>query len=318
MRSKATLSSDFGEISHRVPQGSVLGPLLFLIYINDLPQAIDHPMVLFADDSTVILTGEDPQTCEINVNNALESIIIWLNQNNLCVNLKKTKLMNFYQRTNSMANVAVAYNNHIIDETDNTKFLGLNLDNKLTWKNQVDVICKKLNKFSYALYNLSKKVSQTTVLTAYHAYVTATLRYGIIFWGNSTDRDIIFKAQKKCLRSVCGLKPTDSCKSYFIEFKILTFPCLYVFEMAMYVKTNLNEFSVFNSVRQRHKIANKRSKTALRAKSAFGMAPKLYNKLPDSIRRSEMPEFKKHLLDFLTQNAFYSIKEYLDYKPDMY
>lgn len=318
MGREVTLSSDFGEISHGVPQGSVLGPLLFLIYINDLPKAIDHPIVLFADDSTVVLTGDDPLTCKVNINNALESIINWLNLNNLCINLEKTKIMNFYQRNNSMGNISVTYNNHIIEETDNTKFLGLSLDNKLTWKSQVDTICNKLNRFSYALYNLSKKVSRAAVLTAYHAYVTSTLRYGIMFWGNSTDRELVFKAQKKCLRSVCSLKPTESCKSYFIELKILTFPCLYIFEMAMYVKSNLNQFSVFNSVRQRHKIGNNQSKTALRAKSAFGMAPKVYNKLPDFIRQSDMQEFKKKLLHFLTYNAFYSVNEYLDYKPDIY
>lgn len=317
-RSEVTFSSDLGVINHGVPQGSILGPLLFLIFINDLPQAIDHPMVLFADDSTVVLTGENSHICRVNINNTIELIINWLNHNNLCINLDKTKIMNFYQRTNSMANVTVTYNNHIIEETNNTKFLGLSLDNKLLWKNQVDTICKKLNRFSFALYNLSKKVSRAAVLIAYHAYITSTLRYGVIFWGNSTDRELVFKAQKKCLRSVCGLKPTQSCKPYFIELKILTFPCLYVFEIALYVKSNISQFSVFNSIRQQHKIVNKRSKTALCAKSVFGMAPKIYNKLPQSIRATEGQEFKKLLLEFLTRNAFYSVKEYLDYKPHIY
>jgi hypothetical protein len=307
-----TLSSEFRETCYGVPQGSILGPLLFLIYINDLPQAIDHPMVLFADDSTVILTGENPQICQANINNSLELIIDWLNHNNLHINLGKTKVMNFYQRINNLTNLTVTYKNHTIEETECTKFLGLSLDHKLTWNNQIDIICKKLNKYSYAIYNLSKVVNRPTVLTAYHAYVTSTLRYGIIFWGNSTDRELVFRAQKKCLRSVCGLQPTDSCKPYFIQFKILTLPCLYIFELVMYIKCNIKQFPVFKSIRQRHKINSRPFKTALLAKSVFGMAPKLYNRLPECIRETDMPHFKSILFKFLIDKAFYSVNEYLN------
>lgn len=192
------------------------------------------------------------------------------------------------------------------------KFLGLNLDNKLTWKNQIDIVCNKLNRFSYALYNLKKIVNRSSALTAYHAYVTSTLRYGIIFWGNSTDRDLVFIAQKKCLRSVCGLKQTDSCKPYFIELKILTLPCLYIFEVVMYTKKNINQFLSFRSTRQRHKLDTKRFNTALLTKSVFGMAPKLYNKIPEDIRKAEMPHFKNLLFNFLVKNAFYSVREFMN------
>jgi hypothetical protein len=309
-------SSEVRDIRYGVPQGSVLGPLLFLIYINDMPNSIDYPMVLFADDSTVIFSGENLESYEADINRTLNSIINWLTANSLKINLTKTKHMTFQQRTNYSPNTTVAYNGHKIDSTNITKFLGLNVDDKLTWKHQIDSICKKLNKFSYALYNLRKRANQSAVLTAYHAFVTSTLRYGIIFWGNSTDREIVFRAQKKCLRSVFGISSLESCKPYFQKHKILTLPCLYIYEICAFVKLNPHLFVSFKSKRLRNKILNLMiPKTRLYQKNVVGMAPKIYNKLPKCIAEIDhVNKFKTTLKDFLSRKCYYSIKDFLDDK----
>lgn len=307
-------SSDFREIRYGVPQGSVLGPLLFLIYINDLPKVIDQPVVLFADDCTVLFTGKSLTDCEVNINRTLNTIIEWLTNNNLNINISKTKVMSFRQRRNESFNLNIAYKGKTICETDMTKFLGLNVDNKLAWNNQIEIVCKKLNKYSYALYNLRKVVNVSTVLTAYHAYVTSTLRYGIIFWGNATRWAMAFKAQKKCIRSLCGLRKTDSCKSHFKNLKILTLPCLYIYEICVFVRTNMDLFMNYNSVRLRHKLCFMKTKTALLKKSVLGMAPKIYNKLPRAMHDIDnLYEFKKKLNIFLAEKAYYSIREFLEY-----
>lgn len=278
-----------------------------------MPKIIDHPMILFADDSTVIISGENVGSYETEINRTLSIIIEWLTRNNLKINLDKTKLMTFRQRTDPPS-LRVAFNGHKIDETDITKFLGLKVDNKLTWKHQIDSMCTKLNQFSYALYNLRKRVSWSAVLTAYHAFVTSTLRYGIIFWGNSTDREIIFRAQKRCVRSVCGAAPLESCKPYFKHLNILTLPSLYIYEMSVFVKQNSHLYHSFNSTRLRHRILHHVvPNTALYQKNVLGMAPKIYNKLPLRIKSvQELNTFKTLLKKLLVDKCYYTVNEFLE------
>lgn len=266
-------------VVYGVPQGSVLGPLLFLIYINDMPKYIRFPMILFADDSTAIIEYEHDNNYEKNINNTLSQIIEWLRTNNLKANLEKTKLMQFHQRV-ACPDLNIKHDNINIEQVLETKFLGLHIDNKLTWKKQAQEICTKLSKFAYMLFKLNKVVKTDSLLTAYHGYVASALRYGIIFWGNCTDRESIFKAQKRCIRAMFNLKTTDSCKQLFKKHKILTLPSLYIYEVAIFVKNNEHLFVHAHDIhdrnlRNRNRLCSHQSNTALLSKSVLCMAPKI-------------------------------------------
>lgn len=138
------------------------------------------------------------------------------------------------------------------------------------------------------------------------------LRYGVIFWDNSTEREQAFKAQEKCLRAICNLKPVDSCKPHFVDLKILTLPCLYIYETAIFVRVNPGLFATFNSVRLRGKVKSLPSKSALLSKGILGMSPKLYNKIPKSIRDiGNIKVFKARLKDMLIEKAYYAVKEFI-------
>lgn len=158
------------------------------------------------------------------------------------------------------------------------------------------MLCKKLSSSAFVLYRLSSIVNDKALLTAYYGIVESHLRYGVIFWGNSTDRDIAFKAQKRCLRSMFKLKSTDSCVPYFKQYKILTLPCIYIFEVAMFVKQNPSRFQRLADVCPRNRRDNSKlcivsCQTSLKRNSIYCMAPIIYNKLPNAWKDLSTPLF---------------------------
>ena len=118
-----------------VPQGSILGPLLFLIYINDRCDVCKYtaPM-LFADDTNLFCNGSDLEALETNINQELAKISKWLKTNKLSLNVKKTHYMVFSKRRVGRFRLQLMIDGENIDEVEKTKFLGINIDNKLTGK----------------------------------------------------------------------------------------------------------------------------------------------------------------------------------------
>ena len=128
--------SDKGVIKHGVPQGSILGPLLFLLYINDISQSSDIlKFFLFADDTTVYYSADpkDGNTEQI-LNDELEKVSCWLAANKLSLNVKKSNFLHFHYGRSEKKKLEIKINNTLVEETDSTKYLGTFIDNKLTWK----------------------------------------------------------------------------------------------------------------------------------------------------------------------------------------
>lgn len=305
------------KISFGVPQGSVLGPLLFILYINDLPKCIPQHLTLFADDSTLTIPCNKPETYENDINESINQIVKWLDNNNLKINLLKTKRIHFSQRINDKSNLNIFYDNQAVEEVDTTKFLGLRIDKKLNWKPHIDFLCKKLSKSAYALHTLSCIIGVEALLTAYYGLAESHLRYGVMFWGNSTERETVFKAQKRCIRSSFKLKPTDSCVPFFKKYAILTLPCIYILEIAVFVKSNPDRFKRLDDVVPRNRRDNSRvclhsAGTALMRKSVFCMAPIIYNKCPKAWKELPLLLFKKTLRKFLAYKAYYSINDFFN------
>lgn len=304
--------SKTGLVKFGVPQGTIVGPLFFLIYINDMPSITKHDITLFADDSTILFTDNNFNNLETDINQTLQTIMNWTNKNHLVLNFDKTTIMSFKIRTNRTAALRIQYLDNDVDETEGTKFLGLHIDSRINWKSHIDHLCKTLSQFSYALYSLKKVVNTSALLTAYHGYVSSTLRYGVIFWGNSTDKERAFKAQKRCIRAMFNLHQIESCKPFFKNQKILTLPCLYIFECAIFVKNNINLFEYRSRVRHQDKLCTIASRTHFLHESIFCMAPCIFNQIPCSIRAiSELSIFKKTLHEMLVEKCYYSVKDFI-------
>lgn len=157
---------------------------------------------------------------------------------------------------------------------------------------------------------------------AYYAYAFSWLNYGIILWGNSTDIEDIFILQKKCIRTLANITAPDSCKPYFIKFKILTLTSIYILEICKFVRKYPHIFpkSVDKPRRYesrfKHNLAPpERSELQLHKTSPKIMAIKIYNKISDEIKlQASEKQFNKQLKNFLLNKCYYKLNDFLDDK----
>jgi hypothetical protein len=151
--SSTTYSSEWEMVCTGVPQGSILGPLLFLIYINDLPFILKDTgtPTLFANDTSIVYSYSNSNKFIKELNSSFAVLNIWFANNMLTLNYNKTRFMQFSCKPNNNINLSINCNNNYISNTQSIKFLGLILDTNITWRNQIDYLHTKLGSASYAI-----------------------------------------------------------------------------------------------------------------------------------------------------------------------
>ena len=175
------IESDLGMISCGVPQGSVLGPLLFLIYVNDICNIGPECNVrLFADDTNVFVFGKTMSDVFLKSNTIVAELNNWFIANKLSLNVDKTCYSVFGNRSDDgcLSNV-VKLNDISLTKVDSCKYLGVIIDSELTWKMHIDYVYSKLLKFTSIFYKLRYKVSPPILRMLYFAFVHTQLLYGI-------------------------------------------------------------------------------------------------------------------------------------------
>jgi hypothetical protein len=178
-------SSTWKEVQHGVPQGSVLGPLLFLIYINDLSKGISDKSIpiLFADDTSFIVTNHDDSELRHKVNEVFNKVNKWFHSNLLMLNYNKTYFLQFQTKVNKENNAQILYGNKTIATAKSIKFLGLTIDTTLNWKHHISELIPRLNKACYAIRTIKPFMSLKVLRSTYFSYA-----HFVVLWTHTLGK----------------------------------------------------------------------------------------------------------------------------------
>ena len=200
------VSSSIKSTNTGVPQGSILGPLLFIIYVNDINSASSKfEAILYADDTSlnsIIKVFSNSTNTSVTINNELILIYDWLNANKLSLNISKTKYMYFrypQRRANSLPELNIYIEGHKIERVTTFDFLGVTINETLTWKDHIQKLGAKISRVIGIIGKCKKFLQSSVLLKIYNALILSRINYGILCWGFENKR--IYKLQKKSIET---------------------------------------------------------------------------------------------------------------------
>ena len=231
-----------------VPQGSILGPLLFILYMNDISYTSSLlNTILFADDTTVFYSHEDMSILCRTVNSEIKEVSNWFKANKLSLNAKKTNLM--YLGTCMQTKKMAGNNNYDIyldgcklKRVHEAKFLGITIDENFTFKKHVENVCKLCSRNIGVLSKVKGFLPTNAMYRLYCSLVLPYLNYGLLLWGNANKYHInkVFRLQKRAMRLISNSEYLSPTKPLFEKFNTLNIFDMYTKEVAIFMFKYMN------------------------------------------------------------------------------
>ena len=302
-----SFKSDDTIITHGVPQGSVLGPLLFLLYINDFRnccRAFDFH--IFADDTNLFYSNSSLIEREETINYNLTLVSNWLKANKLSLNIDKTNFINFHPPQKAIKHrVRLSINNKVIKQEKHIKYLGLFSDSHLCWKYHILHITKKIKRCIGILSKIRFFVSQQVLVQLYYSLIYPFLTYSLTAWGNTykTSLQPLFILQKKAVRIITFSECKAHSSPLFYRLELLKLFDLIYLDNALFVydyytnKLPAIFHDFFKSIHEVHQyntiLASKKSYYLPKTRTNYGKfnirfnGAKIWNSIQDDLNIKE-------------------------------
>ena len=331
-------SSERKPVTCGVPQGSVLGPLLFLIYINDLPnisKVLDF--YLFADDTNIYFEDISLEKLEYKINKELRNLYLWLSVNRLALNIDKTNFVIFHPFNKPLKlNVTIKINNIAICEKKSIKYLGVLIDSTLSWKEHISYISNKLARTIGIMYKIRPFVTIKIMKGIYYALMYSLLVYAIEVWGSACDSHLskLFILQKRVVRLMTYNDqfpiipgPLYPSTSLFLKLQIIKVSDIFILQISKFIHKwvnsniidNFNQWFLYTKDVHAHLTRSNfdNSQMGITNKlfipygrtSNYGLkqlkisGPKLWNSLPTDVRNiKSLIQFKNSVKNYLLCN----------------
>ena len=314
--------SDVNMITCGVPQGSVLGPLLFLIYVNDIANAVPNVNVkLFADDTNLFVAGPSLVSVNLTAIDSINCLNQWFIANKLSLNIDKTCYMVFPSDTNN--NTRLTVDTQEIQKVSSCRYLGVIVDDELKWINHIQHIYNKLLKYTSIFYKLRTKVPSRILFNIYYAFVHPHLLYAIEVYGNTCSSyiDKLSKLNNKLLRILQYKSFQSHAPDLYFEFNTLPITLLHeqqvlilahkIVHHPLSVPELFIDYLNTNESVHTHNTRNKNNMHLPRANTGYGLKclkykiPKLWNDLPKDLKeQSSIYTFKKELKMYLITKLY--------------